>query len=171
MNSHGVDLAHYLVGDIAAVRALMPRFVKERPLAEGRRRMVQWTSNARRSCWRNSKAGRVGTFEATRYATGRRNRNQFEIYGSRGALTFDLERMNELEFYTLDDPAHARGFRTINATEPEHPYAAAWWPPKPHHRVRHAFVHAAADFLAAACGEAADEAISPTASKSCACSK
>ena len=45
--------------------------------------------------------GGLASFEATRLATGYHNANRFEIHGDRGALRFDFERMNELEFYDL----------------------------------------------------------------------
>ena len=65
--------------------------------------------------------GAIGTFEATRFAAGRRNQNSFEVNGSKGSVAFDLERMNELEvFFTEDDP-DVQGFRTVNVTEPDHP--------------------------------------------------
>jgi predicted dehydrogenase len=48
--------------------------------------------------------GVEGNLEATRFATGRKNANRFEIYGDRGGLHFNLERLNELEFCSLDDP-------------------------------------------------------------------
>ena len=73
--------------------------------------------------------GALGTIEATRYATGRKNYNRFEINGSLGSVAFDLERMNELELYLASDPPAVRGFRTILVTDPTHPYIKAWWPP------------------------------------------
>ena len=51
--------------------------------------------------------GALGSFEATRFAPGRKNYNYFEIYGSKGSLIFDLERMNELKFFSNDDPAES----------------------------------------------------------------
>jgi predicted dehydrogenase len=93
--------------------------------------------------------GAIGSFEATRFAAGRKNRNRFEIYGSEGSLAFDLERMNELEFYSRTDPEHARGFRTILVTEACHPYVGRWWPPGHTIGYEHTFVHAVADFVTA----------------------
>jgi len=57
--------------------------------------------------------------------------------------------MNELEFYSLDDPPAARGFRTILATEALHPYAAAWWPPGHVIGYEHTFGNVVYDFLTA----------------------
>src|SRR5262249_29453137 len=93
--------------------------------------------------------GALGSFEATRFAPGRKNYNTFEIYGSKGSLTFDLERMNELNFFSTDDPEHAQGFRNILATDPVHPYLNAWWPPGHIIGYEHTFVNAMADFLKA----------------------
>jgi predicted dehydrogenase len=73
--------------------------------------------------------GTLGSFEATRVAPGRKNYNYFEIYGSKGSLIFDLERMNELQFFSNEDPDDSQGFRTILATEPSHAYVENWWPP------------------------------------------
>ena len=75
------------------------------------------------------KNGALGTFECTRFAAGRRNFNRFEINGSKGSLTFNLEKMNELQFYSREDEGHVQGFREIIVNEGDHPYMAAWWPP------------------------------------------
>jgi predicted dehydrogenase len=91
--------------------------------------------------------GAMGTFEATRFATGRKNYERFEMNGSRGSLVFNLERMNELQFYSLDDAPHLQGFRTILVTESVHPYVSAWWPPGHGLGYEHTFTHAVADLL------------------------
>ena len=54
--------------------------------------------------------GAIGSFESSCFATGRKNHNTFEIYGSEGSLTFDLERMNELQFFSEAIPAMRRDF-------------------------------------------------------------
>jgi len=90
---------------------------------------------------------RLGSFEATRFAPGRKNHNSFEIYGSKDSLSFDLERMNELQYFSNEDLAHAQGFRTILATESgQHDYIANWWPPGHFIGYEHEFVHAVVDF-------------------------
>ncbi len=93
--------------------------------------------------------GAQGSFEATSFATGRKNYNYFEIYGDKGSLLFDLERMNELEFFSTQDPEYAQGFRTILATEPCHDYIANWWPPGHMIGFEHQFHHGVVDFLTA----------------------
>ena len=99
-------------------------------------------------------SGAVGTFECTRYASGRKNHNQFEINGSEGSIIFDLENMNELKFFSRSAPATEQGFATILATDPEHEYVGNWWPPGHIIGYEHAFVHAAADFINAVCDNA-----------------
>jgi predicted dehydrogenase len=93
--------------------------------------------------------GALGSFEATRFALGRKNYNFFELYGSKGALGFNMERMNELQYYSEADGEKERGFRTILATESVHPYVANWWPPGHTIGYEHEHVHAVVDFLKA----------------------
>jgi predicted dehydrogenase len=160
LNSHSVDLARYLVGDIKKVVGMTAQFIKERPLAD---EMASGTFNGA-SKGRGMgtvtvedaafmtvefKNGALGSFEATRFAPGRKNYNSFEIYGSKGSIIFDLERMNELQYFSNDDPAYAQGFRTIIATERVHDYISNWWPPGHIIGYEHEFVHAMVDFLRA----------------------
>jgi len=72
--------------------------------------------------------GALGSFEATRFAAGRKNGQRFEINGSKGSILFSLENLNELQYYSTEDPDYAQGFRTILATDASHPYSANWWP-------------------------------------------
>jgi predicted dehydrogenase len=90
--------------------------------------------------------GALGSFEATRFAPGRKNYNYFEIYGNLGSIIFDLERMNELKFFSNNDPGDAQGFRTILVTESVHDYIPGWWPPGHVIGYEHEFVHAVVDF-------------------------
>ncbi len=92
--------------------------------------------------------GALGSFEASRFAPGRKNYNTFEIYGDKGSIVFNLERMNELQLFQRDDPAYAQGFRTILATEGgEHDYIANWWPPGHMIGYEHGFHHGVVDFM------------------------
>ena len=94
-------------------------------------------------------SGALATFTATRFAAGRRNANRIEIYGSKGSIQFDFERMNELEYYNVGDPAHLQGYRRILATDPVHPYMDAWWPPGHGIGYEHGFVNTVADMMRA----------------------
>jgi predicted dehydrogenase len=158
LNSHSVDLARYLVGEIKSVTAMMKTFIEERSLpGEGAAtftagsgastEMGKVTVDDASFMLAEFENGALGSFEASRFAPGRKNYNYFEIYGSKGSIIFDLERMNELQLFLRDDPAYAQGFRTILVTEGgEHDYIANWWPPGHIIGYEHAFHHAVVDF-------------------------
>ena len=159
LNAHLIDLAHFLVGEIAQVCGEMKTFIKERPLQAGgegawgararRGRMGRVTVDDAALFLARFANGALGSFEATRFAPGRKNFNHIEINGSKGSLSWNLERMNELEFFSRDDPPHLQGWRTILATEGVHPYMSAWWPPGHIIGYEHTFTHAIYSFLCA----------------------
>lgn len=161
LNSHSVDLAYYLVGEIDQVVGMATTFITERALpdeaasgtfsgkaAEGENKGKVTVDDAAFLTVRFSN-GALGSFDASRFAVGRKNYNYFEIYGSKGSLLFDFERMNELQYYSTDDPDYAQGFRTISATTPAHDYIEGWWPPGHVIGYEHEFTHAVVDFLKA----------------------
>ncbi|MFH2002797.1 MAG: Gfo/Idh/MocA family oxidoreductase, partial [Planctomycetota bacterium] len=139
LNAHITDLAQHLVGDIDEVAGLDTTFIKDRPLASGEaagglkgkggKKRGKVTVDDATLFLAKFKNGAVGTFEATRFAQGRKNYNRFEINGERGSLAFNFERMNELEFFDATQPRKLQGWSTILATEEIHPYIKAWWPP------------------------------------------
>lgn len=159
LNSHSVDLGRYLVGDITAVTAMMKTFITERPLpgkgagtfkaGTGATDKGEVTVDDAAFMLVEFENGALGSFEASRFANGRKNYNYFEIYGSKGSLVFNLERMNELQFLDLSNPSDEQGFRDILVTNSTHPYVAAWWPPGHIIGYEHEFSHAIVDFLSA----------------------
>jgi predicted dehydrogenase len=157
IGSHAIDLARYLNSEFESVVGQMTTFIKERPLygggsgrhakkAPGRGRVTVDDDSNFLACFKN---GSVGVFESSRFCAGRRNYNTFQIYGSKGSLAFNLERMNELEFYDHTAPLAEQGFKTISVTESVHPYMQAWWPSGHIIGYEHTFTHAIHDFLAA----------------------
>ncbi len=147
IGAHLIDLAHFLVGPIAEVVGTTETFIRKRPLEEPDEGTGEVTVDDAAAFLARFENGAMGSFEATRLATGRKNRNSFEINGSKGSLLFDLERMNELELYLEDDAPEIKGFRTVLVTEPEHPYMRAWWPPGHIIGYEHTFVHTIKDLL------------------------
>lgn len=139
LNAHIIDLARYLVGEIDEVVGMWEIFIKERMDEKGQKHKVS-VDDATLFLAR-FKGGAMGSFEATRLATGRKNFNRIEINGSKGSLVFNFERMNELEFFSKSDPEHAQGFKTILVTEASHPYMKAWWPPGHIIGYEHTFVN------------------------------
>jgi len=148
LGSHMIDLCRYLAGEIREVTGMTETFVKERQ-ATGGSATVRVTVDDAALFLARLDNGALASFETTRLAPGRKNHNFFEINGSRGSLYFDLERLNELNFYSLDDPPGRRGFRNLLATAPQHPYAASWWPDGHLLGWEHSHTHAIRDFLVA----------------------
>ncbi|MFF8194960.1 Gfo/Idh/MocA family protein [Streptomyces bobili] len=158
LGAHIVDLAQHLVGErLAGVSALTETFVRHRPLpggpgsglAAGARRAGTATVTVDDAAVFTGRfaSGALASFEATRYATGRKNALRLELNGERGSLAFDLERLNELWFHDATEPAVHAGFRRILVTEPDHPYLDGWWPPGHGLGYEHTFVHQARDLV------------------------
>ncbi|GAB2975284.1 Gfo/Idh/MocA family oxidoreductase [Streptomyces pseudoechinosporeus] len=159
LGAHIVDLAQYLVGEpVVGVSALTETFVRERPLPGGptsglsavsANGVGQVTVDDAALFTGRFASGALASFEATRYATGRKNALRIELNGEHGSLAFDLERLNELEYHDHREPGTHAGFRRILVTEPDHPYLEAWWPPGHGLGYEHTFVHQARDLVTA----------------------
>jgi predicted dehydrogenase len=147
LGAHIVDMAQYVTGrNVTGVSALTETFVTERPLPDGSGTGPVTVDDAALFLARFD-GGVVGSFEATRFAQGRKNALHLEINGDAGSVAFDLENLNELWFLDATGPAAEAGFRRILVTEPEHPYAGAWWPPGHLLGYEHSFTHQARDLL------------------------
>ena len=150
IGAHVVDLARFLVGEIAEVSGDLRTFIKTRPLPGQPKRRGRVTVDDAAAAVVRFANGPMGTIEATRLAPGRKNHNRFEINGSLGSLAFDLERMNELDLHLESGPRAERGFKRILVTESDHPFVKAWWPPGHIIGYEHTFVHTVYDLLEAA---------------------
>lgn len=160
IGAHSIDTAQWLAGaDITGVSATLRTFVATRPRLDERvglgghadagaprERVTVDDAVAFTAAFEN---GALGVFEATRMASGHRNANRIEINGDRGSIAFDFSFMNELRFHDAQLPAGEQGFRRIDATEPEHPYAGAWWPAGHGLGYEHLFTHQVVDFVRA----------------------
>jgi predicted dehydrogenase len=147
IGSHIIDMGHFLIGNIREVVAHLRTFVKKRPLPNNPKKVGSVTVDDSATFIARFENGALGSFEATRFATGRKNFNGFEIYGSKGSLLFNFEDMNELLFCSRRERDVMRGFKRILVTEPSHPYISAWWPPGHIIGYEHTFVHSIYDFM------------------------
>jgi predicted dehydrogenase len=147
IGAHSVDLARFLVGEITEVAGDLKTFIKQRPLLDNPRKKGRVTVDDAAIALARFENGAMGTIEGSRVAPGRKNYNRFEINGSKGSLVFDLERMNELDLFSTSDSPRTQGFRTILATDPQHPYVKAWWPPGHILGYEHTFTHTVYDLL------------------------
>jgi predicted dehydrogenase len=124
LGAHVIDLARYLVGEIAAVSAITQTFMPDRDVDDAVESVVQF------------EGGAVGTIEASRFCQGRKNHFTWEINGSKGSLGFDLERLNELQYSEGN-----KGFRDVLVSEADHPFWEHWWPQGHMIGWEHSFVH------------------------------
>jgi predicted dehydrogenase len=147
LNAHIIDLARFLIGEFSAVSGDQEVFIKERRGADGA--MGKISVDDATSFLAHFQSGALGSFLATRFATGRKNVLRLEIFGSQGSLNFNLERLNELEYYSLNDDSCEQGFRNILVTEKKHPFMNAWWPAGHIIGWEHTFIHEIADLLTA----------------------
>ncbi|MEU7929748.1 Gfo/Idh/MocA family oxidoreductase [Micromonospora sp. NPDC049107] len=166
IGAHIIDLTQFVVGQqITGVSAITETFVKERPLpaessglaATVDGESVDGSGPATGPVTVDDAAvfvarldgGALATYEASRFATGRKNALRVEINGSLGSVVFDLERLNELEFYDATRPTLEQGFSRILVTEGDHPYMSAWWPPGHIIGYEHSFTHQMRDLIEA----------------------
>jgi len=161
LNAHIVDMARFIVGDEfeEVSGAIEKTFIARRPLPDSTPKRPGRPRTARSSVddcllfLARFKRGAVGSFEATRLATGNQNRNAIEINGDRGSLKFDFERMNELQWWDDTLPSKLRGWsRIMCTTGGDHPYAAAYWPPAHLIGYEHGFTSQAAEIALALSG-------------------
>lgn len=163
IGAHAIDLTQFITGEsLTSVSGSLETFVHERPLVGERQGLSGTASDERGQVTVDDCAvfmarlsgGGIGTFTATRFATGRKNALRVEISGDKGAIAFDLEDMNSLSLYDATAPADRQGFTKVLVTEAAHPYMAAWWPPGHMLGYEHAFSHQVRDFVSAiAAGE------------------
>jgi predicted dehydrogenase len=138
IGAHIVDLSQFVTGQrLTGVNALLETFVRRRPLpsassglsASGGTEVGDVTVDDAALFFGRLDGGAIATYEATRFATGRKNAIRVEVNGSTGSLAFDLERLNELEYLDGTEDAELQGFRRVVVTEPGHPYLSGWYPP------------------------------------------
>ena len=158
IGAHVLDMAQFVTGQrIAGVAAQTETFVRRRPLPDGGGALGAATAGSDAQTGEvtvddaavllaRTDGGALGTFEATRFATGRKNHIVLEVNGSAGSLEFRFDDMNGLRYYDAAAGDRA-GFSRIDVTEPTHPYIDAWWPPGHGLGYEHTFVNQARDFL------------------------
>ncbi len=158
IGAHAIDLAQFVTGlTLSSVSGTMETIINQRPL-EGERSGIGGTAGEGTGAVTvddvalftgRFSTGVLGSFEATRFATGRKNALRLEVSGTKGAISFDLEDLNSLGFYDATATAGEQGFTKIYVTEPQHPYISAWWPAGHMLGYEHGFSHQAKDFVEA----------------------
>jgi predicted dehydrogenase len=156
LGAHIIDLARFLVGEFSEVVGMMDTFVKKRPLGSMTSNLKPLIENDQygevtvddaTAFLARFENGALGTFEATRFSRGNRAGNRFEINGEKGSVRWDMENMNNLQVYLEDDERGLQGFRTINCTEEEHPFAGVYWPAAHIIGYEHTFVNLISELM------------------------
>ncbi len=160
IGAHITDLCHFLVGDVCEVAAAMETFIKQRvvPASDtgawgtkaGKGKKVYDTvdvDDAAVYIARIKGANTLATFEATRFAPGRRNHNCIEINGSKGSVIWNQEEMNHFLYFDRNDNPLTQGFRKVQTCDSGHPYVHAWWPPGHIIGYEHLFTHEMYEFV------------------------
>jgi predicted dehydrogenase len=123
---HAIDQARFLVGEITSVSALFSdplSSVGDRADHEAPAPGDIVTALVRFA------SGAAGTIDASGYCLGRRNMLAWEINCERGALAWDLERLNELRVSAWSDADRSvNGLADVIVCEPGHPFMDMWWP-------------------------------------------
>ena len=133
--SHSMDLAHMLVGPITRVMGLQKTFITERPLPKAGGTHYERgepgdptgpvTNEDYFGAFAEFANGAIGTFETSRSIIGPESQNAFDVYGTKGAASWNLETMNELGLFLLEDKN--RGYTTVRGGD-RYPYHGAFVP-------------------------------------------
>lgn len=115
---HPLSLIQNFVGNLSRVMAHQSKPYADRPLKEGGRRAVETWDTA--SVLFETESGVSGVLAINRSAWGRKGRIALQVFGAKGSILFDQERMNEFQLYLTSDKASEQGYRTILAA-PHHP--------------------------------------------------
>ncbi|MFB2580566.1 Gfo/Idh/MocA family protein [Herbiconiux sp. P15] len=156
IGAHAIDLAQFVTGhELVQVSGILETLVSERPLLAESQGLSGTASTERGTVTVDDLAlftgrfddGVLGSFEATRFSTGRKNALRIEVAGSLGAISFDLEDLNSLQLFDATADPLSQGFTKILVTEPGHPYVDAWWPAGHMLGYEHGFSHQVRDFV------------------------
>ncbi|MGL4943292.1 MAG: Gfo/Idh/MocA family protein [Thermoguttaceae bacterium] len=156
--AHSIDTAEWINGPIQRVVAHTEIFIKERKNNDTGA-MEKITIDDACMFLAVFANGSIGTFESTRYARGRKNYSTMEINGENGAIFFNLEEPEYLQFFRYADPEtgkkiedHLTGWQRILVTNGEHPYMDKYWVPGTTIGYEHTFINCLADFLRGVAG-------------------
>ena len=148
LNSHLLDTAMMLLGPIGELSATFETILPEKPDPDRPGETYAIDIDDVVLVQARFRSGVLGTFEATRFATGYQNDNSFVVHGEKGMVEFHFEHMNRLEYADAGGDPDLRGRRRVLAPSPGPPADPYYW--KPGHPIgyEHTFTSSLADFLA-----------------------
>lgn len=136
--SHLFAYADFLVGEVEELTAFCPTVISERPVVHGAvlgdaivgeptGEMVQVTNPDAGMVICRFKSGAIGTIDFSRIATGKKFVQRYEVYGTKGSITYDYDNRERLNLYKVSDERGQQGFRAIDVG-PEFPEYASFNP-------------------------------------------
>jgi predicted dehydrogenase len=148
IGAHAIDLAQFVTGmRLASVSGTIETITKKRPIPGSPGEYGDVTVDDLALFTGRFEGGVLAQFEASRFSTGRKNSLRLEVSGDKGAIAFDLENLNFLEYFDATAPIEQQGFTRIMVTEPQHPYVDAWWPAGHMLGYEHGFSNQVRDFV------------------------
>jgi len=127
IGSHAIDLMQYFAGDIKETSAIVKNFTPVRNLSAGG--TIKTNKDELTLSLVQFASGAVGTLEASGISGGHKNRNEFEVFGTKGTLRFDLENLNYLyTFLPEEQNRDVQGFTEVSVTEAHHPLRSSILP-------------------------------------------
>ncbi len=131
--SHVIDMAHMLAGPVARVSSDKAIFIRQRPIPQpgsgthydagsSDGPMGDVTNEDYVNALVHFANGARGMLEACRVINGAKCDMSFEIHGTRGAMKWNMERMNELQLQWRNDENPAEDGYTTLLSGPAHPY-------------------------------------------------
>lgn len=148
IGAHAIDLAQFVTGmRLASVSGTIETITTKRPIPGKPGEYGEVTVDDLALFTGRFENGVLAQFEASRFSTGRKNALRLEVSGEKGAIAFDLEDLNFLEYFDATAPVEQQGFTRIMVTEPQHPYVSAWWPAGHMLGYEHGFSNQVRDFV------------------------
>lgn len=113
LGSHLLSVSQYIMGDIESVNAISRIYIPERPVETGSTETATVETEDYMAFTAQYQSGAIGQLSTSRIGTGRKNYLAFEIQGTLGTVTFNLERLNEVNVYFHNEESTHRGFRNV----------------------------------------------------------
>jgi predicted dehydrogenase len=131
--SHVIDMAHMLAGPITRVTSDKEIFIHQRPIPQpgsgthydvgsSDDPMGEVTNEDYVNALVHFKNGTRGILESCRVINGAKCDMSFEVHGTKGAIKWNMERMNELQLQWRNDDNPAEDGYTTLLSGPAHPY-------------------------------------------------
>lgn len=127
LGTHAIDLARFLIGELATVQTVSRNFVSKRPDKKGSKTKKDVDIDDATVSAVSFKNGAVGLLEASWMTPGREDFLAFEVFGSKGSARFNLERINELGVYLDEGDERFPGTRDVLVLGRDHPFMKRYW--------------------------------------------